>query len=286
LAGFALGSRRTETHQFVGQRWEHPAMSAMNRMLFAIVIVAIWAGITVWVGIWQAGHGALGALVSGQVNYASPLAVLFLLIACKAFRWNDVGLNSPRPPQSVWLLWPIALYILLFAGVALFTHELAMPALAFVAINTAFVGLSEELAFRGVLWGAARRALAFWPGVLLVSALFGSIHLLNGFITGQFGDAAIQALNAFLSGFGYLAIRIRTRSILPIMVGHWLWDLAIFLGSADPDKPAAAAGATNPIMGAVLVAPIALYGLWLLRRPEYRDTDDVIDNALTPRSAG
>ncbi len=84
---------------------------------------------------------------------------------------------------------------------------------------------------------------------------------MNGFITGQFGDAALQALNAFLSGFGYLALRIRTRSIVPIMIGHWLWDLAVFLGPADPNKPAADAASPNLLLGAALVAPIALHGL-------------------------
>ncbi|WP_156256475.1 CPBP family intramembrane glutamic endopeptidase [Sandarakinorhabdus oryzae] len=254
-------------------------MTARARLGIAIAAVAVWAGITVWVGVWQAGHGALGDLVSRQVNYASPLAALFLLLVCRGLRWNDVGLNGPRPAASVWLLWPIALYIAVFAGVALLTQKPAMPALAFIAINTAFVGLSEELAFRGVLWGAARKALAFWPGVLLVSALFGSIHLLNVFITGQLGDAAIQALNAFLSGFGYLALRVRTRSLLPMIVGHWLWDLAVFLGSADPNRHVAGGGSTSLLYAAALVAPIALYGLWLLRKPEYRDADDSLGDA-------
>ncbi len=251
----------------------------MNRLAIAIIALAVWAGITVWFGILQAGQGSLGDLVSAQVNYASPLAALFLLMVCRALRWNDIGINGPRPASSVWLLWPIAVYIAVFAGVALLSHRPTMPALAFIAINTAFVGLSEELAFRGVLWGAARKALAFWPGALLVSALFGSVHLLNGFITGELGDAGIQALNAFLSGFGFLAMRIRTRSLIPIMVGHWLWDLAVFLGSADPNRTTPAGGSTNMFAGLALVAPIALYGLWLLRNPERRAVSDVLDNS-------
>jgi uncharacterized protein len=249
------------------------AMTAGRRLGVAILAVAIWAAITVWVGILQAGHGALGSLVSQRVMISTPLAALFLLLVAWRLGWTDIGLNGPRPPSSAWLLWPIGAYVLFFAGFASLSHSFALPALAFIAINTAFVGISEELAFRGILWGAARKALSFWPGVLLVSALFGSIHLLNAFITGELGQAWMQALNAFLSGFGYLAMRIRTRSLIPIMVGHWLWDFAVFLSSADPEK-VVQGGPANPLFGVALVAPIALYGLWLLRKPEYRHMSD------------
>lgn len=259
-------------------------MSTKQRLGFAIAAVAVWAAITVWGGLLQSGHGSLGSLVSQRIVLATPIAALFLLIVARWLRWHDLGLNGPRPQSSVWLLWPIGLYVAVFVGVASLNHHVAFPAIAFVAINTAFVGFSEELAFRGVLWGAARKVLAFWPGMLLVSALFGSVHLLNGFITGQFAEAGVQAFNAFLSGFGYLALRIRTRSLVPMMIGHWLWDLSVFMsasGGAD-----AAAQATSPgklLVGAVLVAPVALYGLWLLRKPEYRVLNDGLD---APQSTG
>lgn len=249
-------------------------MTKPTRLIVSIAVVAVWAAITVIGGLVQAGQGSLGSLVSRQVTLATPLAALFLIVVCWRMGWNDVGLNGPRPPSSSWLLWPVAIYIALFASIGLINHQPATHALMFVAINTAFVGFSEELAFRGVLWGAARKALPFWAGILLVSGLFGAIHLLNVFITGEFGEAVIQALNAFMSGFAYLAMRIRTRSIWPMIIGHWLWDFSIFLSSADPAKAAAGAGTGNPIYGLALVAPLALYGLWLLRKPEHRRIDD------------
>lgn len=248
-------------------------MPATRRLGIAFLAVCIWAAITVWGGLLQSGQGSLGTLVSQRIVLATPVAALFLLAVAKRFGWNDLGLNGPRPPSSVRLLWPIGVYIIVFVAVASLNHRFAFPALAFVAINTAFVGFSEELAFRGVLWGAARKVMTFWPGVLLVSALFGSVHLLNGFITGQFGEAAVQGLNAAVSGFGYLALRIRTRSLWPIMIGHWLWDLSVFMSVAD-DAAAAQAAPANPLIGLVLVAPVALYGLWLLRKPAFRTLDD------------
>jgi membrane protease YdiL (CAAX protease family) len=200
---------------------------------------------------------------------------LFLLVVANRMGWNDLGLHGPRPRCSTWLLWPIGIYIIFFVAIASLNHRFVFPALAFVAINTAFVSFSDELAFRGVLWGPARKAMAFWPGMLPVSALFGSVHLLNGFITGQFAEAATQAFTAFLSGFGYLALRIRTRLLWPTMIGHWLWDLSVFLSASGTTAPAAADGGSSELVyGAALVAPVALYGLWLLRRPEFRVRND------------
>ncbi len=251
-------------------------MTAGRRLVIAVVVVAIWAAITVWGGYFQSGRGSLATLVTERVVLATPIAAVFLLVVGRLFRWNDLGLNGPRPRSSVWLLWPLGVYVAAFLALAAFTHDPDAGVVAIVAINTAFVGFSEELAFRGVLWGAARKAMSFWPGVLLVSGLFGSVHVLNAVITGQLAEAGVQALNAFLSGFGYLALRIRTRSLVPIMVGHWLWDLGVFLSSSPAAGEAVpVASATKLLAGAALVAPIALYGLWLLRKPQFRvSTDD------------
>lgn len=246
-------------------------MSAGRRLAIALAAVAVWAGITVWGGLLQSGRGSLGELVSQRVVIATPVAALFLLLVARTFGWTDLGLNGPRPTASVRLLWPVAVYVVALAGLASLNHDIAFPAFAFVLVNTAFVGLSEELAFRGVLWGAARKALAFWPGVLLVSALFGSVHLLNVFITGELAEAAVQALGAFLSGLAYLALRIRTRSLWPMIIGHWLWDTAVFMNATDPAGSAATASTQpNLLAGPLLIAPLALYGLWLLRKPEHR----------------
>jgi membrane protease YdiL (CAAX protease family) len=244
----------------------------VRRFAIAILVVGVWLAITILGDLALVGHGALATLVSQQITLATPAAALFLWLAARHLGWRDIGLNGARPARSILLLWPIGVYIAFFAGVANVNHPAALPAIGFVAINTFFVGVSEELAFRGVLWGGARQALPFWPGLLLVSALFGSVHLLNALITGDLVAAGIQALNACLSGFGYLAMRIRTRSLFPIMIGHWLWDLAVFISTPAPGQPA-----PNPLpwySGAVLVAPIALYGLWLLRKREFRVISD------------
>jgi len=85
--------------------------------------------------------------------------------------------------------------------------------------------------FRGILFQGLLSSFNIWPAILLTSLLFGSVHLSNVFITGDFVDAMIQVLQATLGGIWFLALRLRTRSVYPAMLMHGLWDFAIFLAS-------------------------------------------------------
>ena len=74
-------------------------------------------------------------------------------------------------------------------------------------------------------------------------------------------DQAVQALNAFMSGAAYLAIRIRTRSILPIMVIHALWDFTVFLvGSGGAGSHEVAAGQLGDARAVNSTTPIPVSG--------------------------
>lgn len=245
--------------------------STGRRLLVASLAVVVWALITVFGSLAQAGRGTLTELVSGQIALATPAAALFLVIVALLFGWRDLGFNAPRPPSSVKLFWLLGLYIGALGLIAALTKSIPLATLMIVGVNTAVVGFSEELAFRGVLWGAARKAMPFWAGVIFVSGFFGGVHVLNAMITAELGQAGIQALNAFLSGIAYLALRIRTRSLWPIMIAHWLWDMVIFVNLAGVAAPT---DTSKSLTGILLVAPIGLYGLWLLRKREFRDIDD------------
>lgn len=185
------------------------------------------------------------------------------------------------------LLWLPVLYLVGLGTLGVLTGRLDAATTAMVLVNTAMVGFSEELAFRGVLWGAARKAMPFWAGFLLVSAAFGSVHVFNALLTGELAAAGVQALNAFMSGVAYLAIRIRTRSILPIMAIHAAWDFAVFLAGSGADKPAApdpGAWQQQLLFGLILTGPLFLYGLWLVRsenaRGPWRDDGDRAEGTL------
>ena len=248
--------------------------ASMRRLGLAIVIVAVWAAITLIVPSLQLESTmSLQELITTNLAYGVAGAAAFLVAAVWLAGWRDMGFRAPSPPGWWKLLWLPALYLAGLGLLGVTTGKLVPLAVIMVLINTAMVGFSEELAFRGVLWGGARKALSFWPAFLLVSAAFGSVHVFNAILTGELAAAGVQALNAFMSGAAYLAIRIRTRSILPIMVIHALWDFVVFLAGSGADPAAAPEPALlqqQLTFGVMLTGPLFLYGLWLVRSEAVR----------------
>jgi membrane protease YdiL (CAAX protease family) len=245
----------------------------MKRLMLAAITVVVWAAITLGSARMQVSSTvSLQTLITTRLAWGVGAAGLFLVLVCWLAGWRDMGFRKPQPWRSLWLLWLPALYLAALGATGLLTGRLEAAAVTMVLVNTAMVGFSEELAFRGVLWGAVRRAMAFWPGFLIVSAAFGSVHVFNAILTGELAGAGVQALNAFMSGCAYLAIRIRTRSIVPIMIIHACWDFVVFLVGSGGEPSAAQPGDTGLqlLFGLALTGPLFLYGLWLVRNEQVR----------------
>jgi membrane protease YdiL (CAAX protease family) len=85
-----------------------------------------------------------------------------------------------------------------------------------------FVAIAEELFFRGLLF----RELAFGYDVkpilaaVIVSLLFGALHLLNVFSYATISYAIVQSLCAFAVSFDLSAIYYKFKSIVPCVVIH------------------------------------------------------------------
>jgi len=169
-----------------------------------------------------------------------------------------------------------------FLALAQLLGPQTFQAFIFVAINTLLVGISEELAFRGILFSGARSALRPIGAITLTSVIFGAVHVLNGITTGDWVAAAMQATAAAMSGLLFIAILIRTGSIIPAMIIHWLWDFGIFVLGNHSGQQAAptAAGDLGPmkVLGPVLfVLPNFLYALWLLRGVGSKISEELLD---------
>lgn len=247
--------------------------SPRARLVLALLTVAIWATITLGsTMLGQSSTISLQELITRGLAWGVATAALFLVLVAWLARWHDLGFRKPQPMASLRLLWLLALYLIGLGMVAALTGRLGMAAIFMVALNTAMVGFSEELAFRGILWSAVRKTMPFWPGFLLVSMAFGSVHVFNAFITGELAGAGVQAFNAFMSSCAYLAIRIRTRSIIPIMIIHAAWDFVVFLtaSGADSTPPPPGAWTSQLLFGLMLTGPLFLYGLWLVRNERVR----------------
>ena len=231
----------------------------------AIAALAVWLGLTLGVR-WfaSAGHLTVEAAVSNGIGLSWTLAALFsLLLVLASDRRRAVGLYPPQPLKTFWLVWPPLLYALLMLLLA-WAGGWPMPrVLLMVACNAALVAVSEELMFRGILLQGMLERHAVWPAVLMSSALFGVVHTTNGLATGDFSGALWQAVAAALQGVGYAAIRLRTRSVWPMVLVHGVWDFALV--TATFSDTAEDGISILPYAALLAVLPLCLYGVYLLR---------------------
>ncbi len=111
----------------------------------------------------------------------------------------------------------------------------------------------EEGLYRGAILGLLRPK-GVWPSVLISSLLFGLVHLSNIALRGNPGLIALQALGAFTAGIGMAALRLRNRSIWPVIALHFAHDLFFQLGGL----PVAVSDAINATV-------LMFYAIYLLR---------------------
>jgi membrane protease YdiL (CAAX protease family) len=248
-----------------------PEKLTTRRLPIALATWVAWVLLTLF-GMRWASDGRPKPLLDGlthSVSWNLVMAVALLALVTWRMQWRDLRFVAPQPLSSLRLLWFPALYLVFFG---LLAGQFGVPAwdvMVFVAMNTALVGLSEEWMFRGVLFQTLRSRLALWPAVLMTSALFGSVHVLNVFVTGELFEAAIQALAAFMSGLLFMALLLRTGSLWVPVVYHALWDFGTFMVSASgASKGGAHTDLTHGwawTLPLILVLPNFLYAMYLLR---------------------
>jgi uncharacterized protein len=107
---------------------------------------------------------------------------------------------------------------------------------ALYGIAFLMVGLFEEFSFRGYMQSTLGSGIGFWPAAIILSILFGSIHL------GNSGEALFGAVMA--GSFGFLAAFAlqRTGNIWFPIGMHASWDWAETYFYSVPDSGVVAKG--------------------------------------------
>lgn len=221
-------------------------------------------------------------MVARSISFSLLAALVFLSAVVAFYGWRqDVGLNPIRSTKRLLILWLPMLFIVGFFTLSFLLGFPPLKAFLFVGINTLMVGIGEELAFRGILFSGARAAFRPIGAIAITSVIFGAVHVLNGFTTGDWVSAAVQATAAGMSGLLFVAILIRTGSIIPAMVIHWLWDFGIFSMGNRSDVPVATETPERTIVSILtpilFVLPNFLYALWLLRGEWSKRSEDLLD---------
>lgn len=232
-----------------------------NRSGLSLMVLTAWTAITVIGGIMSAGFdGSAADPLSQGVHTAFVAAIVFLMGVAFICRWNDLGFNAPVSVRSLSALWLPLVYIAFFCVAMMLAGLPATGVIASIFVNTILIGLSEELMFRGILFRGLRACCSLRSTIWMSSLLFGAVHLLNGFSTGL-ASAVPQAIFTFCLGILFVAIRIRTGSLYPVIALHAAWDFCIFMLDVGP---AGQLWSAAELYAVASVLP--LYGLYLLRK--------------------
>ena len=168
--------------------------------------------------------------------------------------WRPAFIEDRRLPRWVW--WFPAVMILATLGGVSYTN-LSHKGLTYtlmLLVGCLFIGVSEELMFRGIGVTAFRQA-GFTEGkvALWTCVIFGLAHSTNIFSEGV--SALTQVLVTAIAGyFFYLSRRVSGGLIVPIIL-HGLWDFGLITNSLS--KPIAA-GAALFILADVVLAILSI----------------------------
>lgn len=199
---------------------------------------------------------------SGQLPWEIALAVSVIVIVLILGWGREARLTSRPAWGGLWYAVVPGLTMLAFLGISFvggmqneegFTVVMASGMLQQIFLLVIFVGIFEEVLFRGILLHGLEGWIGAVGALLVSSVLFGAMHYVN-WIEGQnLAATHAQVIHAALAGFLYGAIALRTRSLWPGIFLHALWDFTVFANGALLGDMASLAptdgGDENPVGG-------------------------------------
>jgi membrane protease YdiL (CAAX protease family) len=204
------------------------------------VLLALGTGIVLSVPVLIAAKppsgGELGDVASALVQFATALGFLLVPFAIAAGRGATVreaaaqlGLRRFKPSNVKWMFAAIGAYLLFsIVYIAIFgaPHQKdiaenfgAVPVQVLLIVIAAPV--SEEVCFRGMLFGGLRERLPRLAAALISGLIFGALHVTTGI-------SAVPPLIVF--GFVLALLYEKTGSIWPGILLHMLNNSVALLG--------------------------------------------------------
>jgi membrane protease YdiL (CAAX protease family) len=274
---------------------QHPRTIAIAVLLGFIAVLAlpylIWGPVDVTEG---TGVVDFTALTDGIVWQALVTAVLVGIVMILG--WADIaGFQGPLDkgglPSTYWVSAYPMIGALGFGFAVLTSDTVSGPVMMITVVLTLnlLVGLSEEVLFRGIVFGALRQRHSLMISIIVSSVAFGMLHLVNLGIGQAISLTAFQVVNATALGALFCAIRLQTNSLWPPVLLHMMWNSYVMLGQAmsepisDAEQPAIDASTDLTLSSFAL--PLILLGVavWVLRNYVRRTGQSLIATVPVPQ---
>jgi uncharacterized protein len=153
-----------------------------------------------------------------------------LVMAEKLYGNPFSGFDRLDPSALLWFA-PLGLMMLGMAAVLVEKVTAEDPLLTVaIVVTMALVGVAEEGMFRGiVLRGLLNQTTRGWA-ILISSALFSGLHLLNLLAFSPPVVVAGQMVFTLAFGLTFACLTVRANALWPGMILHGLWDMLLFCG--------------------------------------------------------
>jgi membrane protease YdiL (CAAX protease family) len=182
--------------------------------------------------ILKAGIAYARPEVFGKIKLvAFASTIIYPLVLAQVFGlWRKLGLEldklRPAPFFLVCLL-PGAAYL------ATGFHANEPGGLGSILTIQFFNAFGEELLFRGVIFSILL-ALPMWQAIAINGILFGSMHLIHGFMDASWSSAMSHAIMTIPAGMMFVAVRYRTGSLWLAVMLHMILNLCIIYSNLEP----------------------------------------------------
>jgi len=243
----------------------------------AVACAALQFALTM--AILVAGRALAPPEAFGKVKLLAFVSTLLLpLLLVQLFGlWRQVGLAVRKG-------WPAPVFfaslLLVAMNLSLGVHPREGGSFGGELTFQFFNAFGEELLFRGLIFALLLR-LPVWQAIVLNGVMFGSMHLLHGFMGGSWSHAAWQATLTAMGGMMFAAIRYRSASLWPVIAIHMLKNLSVVYSNLEF---AGGLHAESLAEGATVVFELLLVAYVIWKTPQ-RDSTARVPASVTPQGA-
>ena len=181
-----------------------------NQIVFTITLIVLYV----------VGSSIMGSVSDLAVTIFHALLSVMLISWCSKNKLSEyIGLCKPKIHARLMLFYVPLLLVAsssLWSGIEM---KYGATEAALYVISMLFVGILEEVIFRGFLFSAMAKD-NIKSAVVVSSVTFGIGHIINLLSGAELISTLCQIVCATAIGFLFVVVFIKTKSILPCIVAH------------------------------------------------------------------
>ena len=202
---------------------ENKKITVSRIMIFAINACLLYLVGKSFIGSLIYTYSEISKEWSYCISEVITIALVVIMAVIQRKDLESYGICKGTYKGSWKYIVPLALLALML--VPYFFSSTIVDPLVPAVLDVIFIGVMEELIFRGLIFRATEVLTDEHKAVIISSILFGLIHLVN--LSGDYTMSFVLLQVAFnaVIGLGFAALRVKTKSILAGIIIHIFLDI-------------------------------------------------------------